>query len=1151
MGKSKPSGGTKEMDPVALHRKLEPIYEMIDGGNNKAALKSIDRELLSKFPAMQIGRVLKGIVLQRMGRDDEGMDLCESVRLEGPRDDTVLHTLSLFYKNTGRTEQTVAMFEAAAEAQPRNPEYLRSLFQSYARGGAFVKQQTCAMKLYRLSNDPKHVMWAVCGALLQTRDGDASAGDSDRPARDAALMKLASTMCAKLEASGAVRDRETCLVYARVLRESGKGEKALELLESPLGIQCVPMPAERNRLCAAQASVLGAPYAPRAMEHWRAVLESAPDDWEAMSAALDIAMPGTRPAVVRAPSPLAGGAFARRDAYAAAGDAAGGPGSEALASRVATAGLDPRAVDASLAAGRALVAALGAAADAKGGAKAAGRGAYLLRVELAWRETQLRRWDPSPDAGDGPGPREARVPSLADAIFEYWRAFGAWTSCARDLRPYAELVTPESSRASLSDALGRAAAEIERDLARDPRDPRGAGGDEAAERNRATRRVVAAESVRAALGLCGGSWRDARRSGGVKGLSMPHLASPADGRALARTFIAKYRRARRLVPENADPREPVPGDAFAALGAQALAAEAASWAAREGDAYGDDDGVASDAPDAPGDAEVVMALLACCALSEEALRASPNHAELRLCLVAAYALLGASTAASDALAPLDVKNIQMDTMAHHVLSCAESGCASSVLLEYCGLAERLNADARRDIAEAGVKAYENGAYTKALEFVDFRARLAGSHAARKFTAARARVALREAMLALGGAQELRGGETGRFPESLLSVLDEAAAALGPLASESKDEFARKFNEDATLNPTFAPPFHGDAGLSACDWWAGHARSPNAETTENVPVGGAHDRGVGFGVSVAHRAGWARALRRRVVELHALRLAARAADADAGVFEEEKENVAAVVAAAEALAEGRERNAAPGDAWARARAPVTAAAARVSDAALRALARLIALRTASGDRAPDAGAAARDAAEAIDAYADAFSSLCGGATAGLRGDASAREPPGPLAERAAARGAVPLLFHAVAEAGATATATLRAYACALAARGCPGLAHLEKGARDSLAGAARRASGTVAAAARAAAASAGAAAAGEGKEVDALADRVDQWMGTLTSSDDAHEGRALRHEAYADVARRVIAAHRVTLNAVKAHAERFAALAEETDETLSR
>jgi N-terminal acetyltransferase B complex non-catalytic subunit len=761
----------------------------------------------------------------------------------------------------------------------------------------------------------------------------------------------------------------------------------------------------------------------------------------------------------------------------------------------------------------------------------------LLSVELAWRETQVRR-----DAGDA-SPSLA----LADAIFEYWRAFGAWTSCARDLRPYAELIAPEAARASLRDALGRAAAEI--DLAEEKGEKQNP-----AERNRATRRAAAAESVRAALGLCGGSWRDASSgSGGIKGLSMPRLVNPAEGRALARTFIAKYRRARRLVPENADPREPVPGDAFAALGAQALAAEAVSWAAR-GLESGDTSGVG----DASGDGEVVMSLLACCALSEEALRASPNHAELRLVLVTAYSLLGASTAASDALAPLDVKNIQMDTMAHFVLSCSESGCAPSVLLKYCRLAERLRLDAKRDIAEAGVKAYENGAFTKALEFVDFHARLANSHAARKFAAASARVALRETMLSLGDATvEPHERHSGRFPESLVNVLDEAVEALGPLESDASptrdaDEFAKTFNEDATLNPTFAPPFHGDAGLSACDWWAGPARSPDAGTSEKVPVGGEHDKGVGFGVSVAHRAGWARALRRRVVELHALRLAARVADADAGVFEEETENVAAVVAAAEALAEGGRADAAPGDAWARARAPVTAAAARVSDAALRALARLIALRTASG---AGAGAAARDAAEAIDAYADAFSSLCGGATAGLLGDASAREPPGPLAERAAARGAVPLLFHAVAEAGATATATLRAYACALAAKRCPGFASLEKGARESLAGAARRASGTVAAAVRAAAAAADATASGEGKEADALADRVDKWMGILAERKDPHDGRelgrALRREVCEDVARRIVAAHRVALNAVKAHADRFAALAEETADTLSR
>jgi hypothetical protein len=305
--------------------------------------------------------------------------------------------------------------------------------------------------------------------------------------------------------------------------------------------------------------------------------------------------------------------------------------------------------------------------------------------------------------------------------------------------------------------------------------------------------------------------------------------------------------------------------------------------------------------------------------------------------------------------------------------------------------------------------------------------------------------------------------------------------------------------------------------------------------------------MGFGVSVAHRAGWAHATRRRVVELHALRLAARAADeSSADIFEETKGNVQAVLAAAEALARTGDANEAPGEACARARAPVTAAAARVSDAALRALACLLVLRTSGGG----GDHLARDAADALDAYADAFASFCDGATAGFRSDASA-----PRVERAAARGAVPLLFHAVAEAGATATATLRAYACALAAKRCPGFASLEKGARESLAGAAQRASGTVAAAVRAAAAAADATASGEGKEADALADRVDKWMGILAERKDPHDGRelgrALRREVCEDVARRIVAAHRVALNAVKAHADRFAALAEETADTLSR
>jgi N-terminal acetyltransferase B complex non-catalytic subunit len=134
---------------------------------------------------------------------------------------------------------------------------------------ALVKQQQCAMKLYRITNNPKHIMWAVCSLLLQSRENPK-------------LQQLAAGMCTKLETAGAIDNREALLVYARVLRESGKGDKALELLGSALGDRCVPMKAERLSLCAIQAAAAG--LTAEAAGHWRGVLELAPDDWVAMSA---------------------------------------------------------------------------------------------------------------------------------------------------------------------------------------------------------------------------------------------------------------------------------------------------------------------------------------------------------------------------------------------------------------------------------------------------------------------------------------------------------------------------------------------------------------------------------------------------------------------------------------------------------------------------------------------------------------------------------------------------------------------------------------------------------------------------------------------------------------------------------------------------
>ena len=148
------------------------------------------------------------------------------------------------------------------------------------------------MKLYRLTNNPKHVMWAICAMLMQA-DANPTA------------LALAAGLCSKLEAKGSIADRESLLVYARVLRESGQGDKALELLEGDLGERLLPMAAERAVLCATQAAALGKTES--AANHWRAVLTHAPDDWAAMSQVLDIAMPTTRAVAAHKPQVPAGG----------------------------------------------------------------------------------------------------------------------------------------------------------------------------------------------------------------------------------------------------------------------------------------------------------------------------------------------------------------------------------------------------------------------------------------------------------------------------------------------------------------------------------------------------------------------------------------------------------------------------------------------------------------------------------------------------------------------------------------------------------------------------------------------------------------------------------------------------------------------------
>ena len=154
----------------------------------------------------------------------------------------------------------------------------------------------------------------------------------------------------------------------------------------------------------------------------------------------------------------------------------------------------------------------------------------------------------------------------------------------------------------------------------------------------------------------------------------------------------------------------------------------------------------------------------------------------------------------------------------------------------------------------------------------------------------------------------------------------------------------------------------------------------------VAVAGVHDAGAGGGASVAHRAGWRAAIRRRCAEIHALHRAAAISSPDAA-SPSPGLNVLAAVRAIETLREEPSGDAdAPLADAAAALAPVTADADAVSDAMLAAVASLLRLGTDGEFGSPEDVAAATGS---LDAFAAAFASLCARAAAGLRAETTRR------------------------------------------------------------------------------------------------------------------------------------------------------------------
>lgn len=145
------------MNPV-LERKLATIYEYLDCGNFKQALKQINIQLQKNNHVML--RATKALILQRLNRIDECRELLDRIRSEDPRDQHVIDTLVLIYRGLNEQNQATDLYARLFETSPSR-ETGELLFNSYSGNYNFNEQNNIAMKLYKVTSENKYAIWAI------------------------------------------------------------------------------------------------------------------------------------------------------------------------------------------------------------------------------------------------------------------------------------------------------------------------------------------------------------------------------------------------------------------------------------------------------------------------------------------------------------------------------------------------------------------------------------------------------------------------------------------------------------------------------------------------------------------------------------------------------------------------------------------------------------------------------------------------------------------------------------------------------------------------------------------------------------------------------------------------------------------------------
>lgn len=241
-------------------RRVRPIYDLLDNGNNKKALQEAEK-VLKKQPNLLCAKALKCLALLRLGKEAESLELLEMIKNEAPVDESTLQAVTVCYREVYQPQAICEVYEKASQKEPGNEEILNNLFFAYVRVGDYAKQKLTAMSLYKIKPKNQYYFWAFISTLLQSvdsvtdlirlctipseRHNTITFVPSDKAKSGIALVHR---LMEKFVNDDKIESEQEVLTYILVLEMIGKHEEALNTLNGPLSAKLEPLTVMNKKL---------------------------------------------------------------------------------------------------------------------------------------------------------------------------------------------------------------------------------------------------------------------------------------------------------------------------------------------------------------------------------------------------------------------------------------------------------------------------------------------------------------------------------------------------------------------------------------------------------------------------------------------------------------------------------------------------------------------------------------------------------------------------------------------------------------------------------------------------------------------------------------------------------------------------------------